>query len=205
MISGNLPGVKNVVKRWLQDCCRKYWIETHKWLAFLTEGVGGWGSGQRTSIRYMVSTFFSFCFCFFLSLLYLMGMLTALYWDAPPPTQVSVRTKDARTVTAQPNFLVLICYQYNWELLTTFGRQINTDTLWHRKPSFFNEPLTFLQWTADLSLRIVMSEFSTRAGTHFGNCLQGRVSRKSRKAINKTPIRFFCKSGLFIYCKRNKN
>ena len=34
LISGNLPGIKNVVKRWLQDCCRKYWIETHKWLVF---------------------------------------------------------------------------------------------------------------------------------------------------------------------------
>ena len=53
LISGNLPGIKNVVKRWLQDCCRKYWIETHMWLEFWTEGVGGWRSGQGTNIRYI--------------------------------------------------------------------------------------------------------------------------------------------------------
>ena len=41
LISRNLPWIKNVVKRWLQDCCRKYWIERQMWLVFLTEAVGG--------------------------------------------------------------------------------------------------------------------------------------------------------------------
>ena len=33
----------------------------------------------------------------------------------------------------------------------------------------------------------------------------GSVSRKSRKAICKTPTWLFCKAGLFICCKGNKN
>ena len=33
----------------------------------------------------------------------------------------------------------------------------------------------------------------------------GLVSRKSRKAIRKTPPRLFCEAGLFICCKGNKN
>ena len=65
-----------------------------------------------------------------------------------------------------------------------------------------------VHWIAQLTLIAlicwIVSYLVDSAIQSFNNWGLGPVSRKSRKAIRKTPTRLFCKAGLFV-CKENKN
>ena len=61
-------------------------------------------------------------------------------------------------------------------------------------------PTEFLAITCNLLKAREKSRVEGAIGYGFTSLVEylGPVSRKSRKAIRKTPIRLFCKAGLFV-------